>query len=621
MSLSSAKKFNFQLEGFKGVRLATVPIEDLAVLAGPNSSGKSSFLQSLLLLAQSEVESLNANGEVVLLGNARELSNRADRERRTYFRFAFPANPLMHRARRFHFRPPSFRDVKGFDWKEILDSGEASQAETELEYGVDIYDTTRLNLQRMVVNLDRDKSAFAPGEIQLRLVHSLDWLDLSTASKAAGASGDQEDSDSDLKQAGYFYEVTTSKASDIRSFIRIENSRIADAFCVLSVEELLKLLVVPTEGIDKQDIDRVSSTLQVLVGSDSFAEKGRVFRSRITNRREDSLYEIENLLQAALDGVAEPTDPTVGSTIRAYLDATAGESDYLVLPLLGDAAASLKTELLPLVRSVAIVRAVLASIAELANRIRYIGPLRAEAKPAYGVEVNSRTTPLGITGGSTASFLDSVRAAASRAGAWSEARRESAISPQEILDGIESDLISIGAGERVLSFARGKIGYELQVENEHGTWNVTDLGTGVSQVLPILVLLNSSPPGSVVVIEQPEVHLHPAMQSRIGDVLLRHANDKSLIVETHSDYLMNRLRLRILESNISPAVHGQLPNVSFLWSQLAADELGFTISPLALDTYGDLAQWPAGFFDSTENDIDRILHAKIQLARSFNEAL
>ncbi|WP_162528596.1 AAA family ATPase [Mycolicibacterium sp. CBMA 361] len=75
--------------------------------------------------------------------------------------------------------------------------------------------------------------------------------------------------------------------------------------------------------------------------------------------------------------------------------------------------------------------------------------------------------------------------------------------------------------------------------------DLTSVGTGVSQVLPVLVMCLQAPPGSLLLIEQPELHLNPAVQQKLADFLLAiAASGRQLLVETHSDYLITRLRLR-----------------------------------------------------------------------------
>ena len=76
---------------------------------------------------------------------------------------------------------------------------------------------------------------------------------------------------------------------------------------------------------------------------------------------------------------------------------------------------------------------------------------------------------------------------------------------------------------------------------------LTDVGFGVSQVLPALVLLYYVPEGSTVLMEQPEIHLHPAVQAGLADVMLNvaEARDLRIVVESHSEHLMRRLQRRV----------------------------------------------------------------------------
>ena len=77
---------------------------------------------------------------------------------------------------------------------------------------------------------------------------------------------------------------------------------------------------------------------------------------------------------------------------------------------------------------------------------------------------------------------------------------------------------------------------------------IADVGFGVSQLLPILVLGIRSDESSLLLLEQPEIHLHPKLQANLADFLLTLAEQgRRLIVETHSDHFINRLRRRIAE--------------------------------------------------------------------------
>ncbi|MBN2306330.1 MAG: AAA family ATPase, partial [Anaerolineae bacterium] len=98
--------------------------------------------------------------------------------------------------------------------------------------------------------------------------------------------------------------------------------------------------------------------------------------------------------------------------------------------------------------------------------------------------------------------------------------------------------------------------YELRVATKPGGAKVaiTDVGFGVSQILPVLVLCYYVPEGSTILLEQPEIHLHPSVQATLADVLIDAVKNKKvqIIVESHSEHLLTRLQRRIAEEVIAP---------------------------------------------------------------------
>lgn len=81
--------------------------------------------------------------------------------------------------------------------------------------------------------------------------------------------------------------------------------------------------------------------------------------------------------------------------------------------------------------------------------------------------------------------------------------------------------------------------------------SLKDAGFGISQILPVLIQGFSSPPGTILILEQPEIHLHPRAQAELGDMLLAISQrGVRLLVETHSEHLLLRLRRRIAESQL-----------------------------------------------------------------------
>lgn len=145
--------------------------------------------------------------------------------------------------------------------------------------------------------------------------------------------------------------------------------------------------------------------------------------------------------------------------------------------------------------------------------------------------------------------------------------------------------------------------YEVRIVPARGTVEVglADLGFGLSQVLPILVLGLYAPPGSVVLVEQPELHLHPAAQVGLGDVFIELARHRDLqfLVETHSEHLLLRLQRRIAEGVLDAS------DVRLYFCR--RDEQGTVAEELQLNEYGEISNWPPEFFgDPTTEAAERI---------------
>lgn len=120
-------------------------------------------------------------------------------------------------------------------------------------------------------------------------------------------------------------------------------------------------------------------------------------------------------------------------------------------------------------------------------------------------------------------------------------------------------------------------------------------GFGITQVLPIVIAALSIPEGSLLLIENPEVHLHPAGQALMGRFMagLAHSGIQ-VIIETHSDHFMDGVRIAVREGELLPS------EAAFHYFQREGNRSVVT-SP-EIDGDGRLSEWPAGFFDQhTEN--------------------
>jgi hypothetical protein len=132
--------------------------------------------------------------------------------------------------------------------------------------------------------------------------------------------------------------------------------------------------------------------------------------------------------------------------------------------------------------------------------------------------------------------------------------------------------------------------YELFVLGDHSRSNLKDVGVGVSQVLPVIVACLYAAPGHIVIVEEPESHLHPLAQSILAELFVRVAAQRNIqvIAETHSEHLFRRMQTLIAKGDI-PASHCAPYFVERDGSQAHLREL-------EVDPYGRIKNWPKNFF-------------------------
>jgi predicted ATPase len=247
---------------------------------------------------------------------------------------------------------------------------------------------------------------------------------------------------------------------------------------------------------------------------------------------------------------------------------------------------------------------------------KYLGPLRDEPKPVYPMQGAVDPSDVGLRGEFTAAVLDlhkfrKIRSIPSACFATSGA---SIIQKEMSLQDAVLDWLNyLGVVCGVETRDKGVFGHELLVApgNTEMLHNLVHVGVGVSQVLPILVMSLMADPESVLVFEQPELHLHPKVQTLLADFLLSMALlGKQCIVETHSEYLINRLRLRAAED---PADKIQdLFALYFVEKDKEKSRYRF----VNVNEYGAIGDWPAGFFDQAPQEAERILRAALEKRRN-----
>ena len=137
-----------------------------------------------------------------------------------------------------------------------------------------------------------------------------------------------------------------------------------------------------------------------------------------------------------------------------------------------------------------------------------------------------------------------------------------------------------------------------------GLYRPSGVGFGISYTLPVLLAVLSARPGSLVLIENPEAHLHPRGQVAMGR-LFAHAAAAGIqvIVETHSDHLLNGVRLAVKHAAIPP---GSVRVHYFTRASETIRTVHRVVSP-RIDRDGRINEWPDGFFDQWDRALDELL--------------
>lgn len=146
------------------------------------------------------------------------------------------------------------------------------------------------------------------------------------------------------------------------------------------------------------------------------------------------------------------------------------------------------------------------------------------------------------------------------------------------------------------SFAMGK-----EISNPY---RATNVGFGISYTLPIIVAVLASSPGSLILIENPEAHLHPKGQVKIGELLaLAASNGIQVIIETHSDHVLNGIRLAVHGGKIKP----DEVQLHYFHRTQKQDRVATEVVSPKIDRNGRINRWPDGFFDEWEKSLDVLL--------------
>jgi predicted ATPase len=519
----------------------TLQLAPLTVLAGANNSGKSSLLQTILILAQTlrsstDDPALILDGDLFQRGEAQELIHFG----RSTASFAFEADLESPRTRP-HQRPGSrVRAELSFR----LSGGSASEARfdvvasalTAMGSDGETVDSIRIERRR---NPWRGRPGTEPPP-WLRL-ESLRYRPVEAGERYPNAVG---------VSLWHFLPQSIIERLDARS---------------ARYQEVLRYIAFPRPTREDPRLsDEALALARVLL-------------------KDPQLKSLDNFSYRQRDALRAAAPRTAVSLFEQL------KGDYRwrrrpISGLLEDSVSSLRA---------------------LARSVRYLGPLRLAPRFVYPSVPYGQEATVGSAGEYTVAELNR-----------SHLVEVVTINPETgkteklpLATAVETWLSHMGIVEDVFTMYRPKIGHLLYVKPPQVSEyiDLTSVGVGASQVLPVLVQALIAPPGSLLIFEQPELHLHPRVQSILADFFIGLARTgRQCLVETHSEHLVNRIRFRIAEADTSELL--SLTRVYFVEREQGQSRF----RSVTINEYGALEDWPAGFFDETHLEAERILRSAIR---------
>lgn len=242
----------------------------------------------------------------------------------------------------------------------------------------------------------------------------------------------------------------------------------------------------------------------------------------------------------------------------------------------------------------------------LAEKVKYLGPLRWDPREVYGFETMSPTPqmPLGRRGEMLAKKLDQ-----NPVGYFPVYGESSPMSRRRttLVSALEGWMGFMGIPGKLNVEPIGAYGFRIKVDEKA----LAMIGTGISQVLPVLVLCLLSKPGDLILLEEPELHLNPGIQQKLMEFLLEMSKrDRSFIIETHSEYMVTRLRRIAVEKPDSSR------NFKIFFTEIG--DSGTEYKEISMDENGFISAWPKNFFDHAGNDLKIIMQKAAEIRGNTN---
>ena len=632
---------NWRIEGFKAIRSRVdLPLASLTIFTGSNSSGKSTVLQSMLVIAQTLQHRnhdipLITNGALLSLGGFDDILNDESKSRKLTIGFTLqPANILVDKPLQT-IAIPSFDASGTITGRSIWNP----QTETALLESISMDATFGKNEEKNNLAEEKASERITLNECNLtvltRLNNDTEFEFITTARKRDSylpkktdikAENDYECRIDDIQKKALKdfialpYEPWEMKRENLfdSNALRCRcNHFIPKDFNILrnlGVEAILALRNGLVKAVDVQDLNfMIDPRIQKREDIKKLTHEMRAIMI-------DSLDEIfiddkdeENEVRAILTSSSPSSkfeaeyEPLINiATGNRLLEYVKKKDEFSIAY---EAALKKAKSMDDLIVDETLNPPWLDDVQNttrdyFSTSIAYIGPLRAEPKNYYNTRLNLASYDIGAKGEYAGEvYLDNLNTDITYISPPTINNLGVFLSPNNgtLKQAMAEWMRHLTIAEDINVEYLGRNGYRILVRlaDDKNFCDISDVGVGISQIFPILVMGLLSKQDSTMIFEQPELHLHPKVQTRLADFFISLALlNKQSIVESHSEHIINQLRYRIAHDSNSNELK-ELTRIYFVEKADSSSEF----TPVEINEYGAIPDWPDGFFDQNTNEI------------------
>lgn len=621
---------SISLKRFKSIcNDSALPLDPFSILCGSNSSGKSSLIQAILFMSQSlssryDRSSFILNGPLTKLGSISDVKSHFSNEKSFEIKFTLTGSRFS-----WYLNQEDTVEVRLLLGKRNSYNGSLDDElhPTPIECDVTYFGKfDGVNSLQTIQVYDETYDKLPQSQaVDTAPIFKIRHFDIDSIPALAEEFPELtpigfERSGTIPKNLVFSYDKTKRIANRIISFLCGSRTTMLGGYYLELNEESLQIPRSFVECIQRL----IEQELKILSENFVLPEAlSKAMRSNSALQRSVDFSEVKRQLisqkfplTASLFEPLNSTDRTPIRAFRSFVQQQPKEISLAVLDLLKKHQETLKeawysaTEKETAIESqtIEIFDKIEDFIVEYFSRaVRYLGPLRIEPQANYPSTGLADPKNVGLKGENTAAVLH-----------INKGRNIRYPSPYQDDDGklqlkdsatsldvaCKTWLTYLGVARDLNTVDTGKMGHLLRVKaHSADQWqDMTHVGVGVSQVLPIILMALLSEPGDMLIFEQPELHLHPRVQSRLCDFFIAVAlSGRQCLIETHSEYMITRLRARIAQSEDET-----IKNASSIYFVNKNNSVS-QFEKVDISRYGAIENWPKDFFDDNNKEVELII--------------